>query len=188
MKVGADDPAAAFTVQEVAGLRDVEELVDTAMARTRYEDGYVESITVTRGVSAPEINVAVSSPRGRRGRLHGRRTIHEGEPRMRPRRSVLIALLVMVPITAFIAYISIILFPIQAQLAAPWLCDAPYSDLFVVADRVNKGTNHTMYCAGPRGERREVGWPGPQLPLWGVYYLVMAPIAGLIVYRRTRGR
>ena len=65
VKVGADDDldAAAFTVQDVAGLRDVEELVDTAMARTRYEDGYVETITVTRVAAGPEINVAVSSPR-----------------------------------------------------------------------------------------------------------------------------
>lgn len=65
VKVGADDDldAMAFTVQDVAGLRDVEELVDTALARTRYEGGYVESVTVARTVSAPEITVAVVSPR-----------------------------------------------------------------------------------------------------------------------------
>lgn len=53
----------SFTVQDVPGLRDVEKLVDTALARTRYEGGYVAKITVTREASAPEITVAVSSPR-----------------------------------------------------------------------------------------------------------------------------
>ncbi|GAA1849008.1 hypothetical protein [Actinomadura bangladeshensis] len=53
----------SFTVQDVPGLRGVENLVDTALAKTRYEGGYVTRITVTRKASAPEITVAVSSPR-----------------------------------------------------------------------------------------------------------------------------
>lgn len=53
----------SFTVQDMPGLRDVEKLVDTALARTRYDGGYVTTITVTREASAPQITVAVSSPR-----------------------------------------------------------------------------------------------------------------------------
>lgn len=53
----------SFTVQDVPALEDVEKIVDTAMAETKYEDGYVVGIEVTRTSSAPEINVLVSSPR-----------------------------------------------------------------------------------------------------------------------------
>ncbi|GAA1848995.1 hypothetical protein [Actinomadura bangladeshensis] len=68
---------------------------------------------------------------------------------------------------------------------APWLCDAPYSDLFVVSDRAGRGTNFTRYCTGPRGERQEVASMRPELILWTAYYLVMGPAATLITYFRT---
>jgi hypothetical protein len=44
------------------------------------------------------------------------------------------------------------------------MSDAPYTDLFVVADRAGRGTNFTTYCAGPRGERHEVASMRPSRP------------------------
>lgn len=104
---------------------------------------------------------------------------------MNPWRGALIALVAMVPITAFTTYISWIVLPVQVRWTAPWVCDAPYSDLFVVSDRAGKGTNYTTYCAGPRGERLDIGMADPYLILWGLYYLVLGPITSLIVYFRV---
>ncbi|QKW39464.1 hypothetical protein HUT06_40045 [Actinomadura sp. NAK00032] len=53
----------SFTLQDVPALEDVVKMVDTALAKTKYEDGHVETIAVTRTGSVPEISVAVSSPR-----------------------------------------------------------------------------------------------------------------------------
>ncbi|MEU5996137.1 hypothetical protein ABZ806_44800 [Spirillospora sp. NPDC047418] len=53
----------SFTVRDVPALEDVVKMVDTALAETKYYEGYVETIEVTRTASAPKISVAVSSSR-----------------------------------------------------------------------------------------------------------------------------
>ncbi|QKW39465.1 hypothetical protein HUT06_40050 [Actinomadura sp. NAK00032] len=103
---------------------------------------------------------------------------------MSPRRAALVTLAAMVPITAVLTLVSSSLVPIQVSLTARWLCDAPYTDPFVVSDRVGKGTNYTLYCTGSRGERQNAGWMDPFLITWAVYYLILSPITSLTVLFR----
>ncbi|WP_433227878.1 hypothetical protein [Actinomadura formosensis] len=62
VKVSAHDDLdrMAFPIKDVTALGNVEKLVDTALVRT---DGHVDSVEVSRAGAAPEISVAVSSPR-----------------------------------------------------------------------------------------------------------------------------
>lgn len=103
---------------------------------------------------------------------------------MSPRRAAVTALAVMVPVTALVTVLCTTLLPFQFYFTAQWLCDAPYTDPFVVSYGNGEGTNFTMYCATSRGGRQDVGWLAPLLIMWPVYYLVLAPINSLTVHRR----
>lgn len=69
VSAGADLNGLAFTSGDVTALNDVERLVDSALAKTHYEDGYVAAITVDRAVrgasgrKALTVKVAVTSSR-----------------------------------------------------------------------------------------------------------------------------
>ncbi|MEU5996138.1 hypothetical protein ABZ806_44805 [Spirillospora sp. NPDC047418] len=101
---------------------------------------------------------------------------------MSPRLAAVITLAVMVPVTALLVLMSTTLAPDQVTFTARWLCDAPYTDPFVVSEHVGRGTDISMYCTTERGGRQDAGWLTPLLIMWAVYYLVLAPLTSLTIY------
>lgn len=61
--------------------------------------------------------------------------------------------------------VAVGIWPGEAKLTAPLFCDEDHPDAFVVSDTYTSGgettTNFTMYCVGPRGQARDVGFFGP---------------------------
>lgn len=94
-------------------------------------------------------------------------------------------LLTVVILATVITLGSTAVLPGQARVTAPLFCDGPYTDPIVVRDHQGKGINFTMYCAGGRGQRHEVGWLWPSL-LLGVVYAAVAGLVRHLVLRRQR--
>src|SRR5690606_25840471 len=86
------------------------------------------------------------------------------------------------------------IWPGEAKLTAPLLCDDDRPDPFVVRDTYNvrpgeTAMNFTLYCVGERGDFDEIGWMAPTLALWAghtVILLVMAlGVLAIVVARRS---
>ncbi|WP_433227879.1 hypothetical protein [Actinomadura formosensis] len=98
---------------------------------------------------------------------------------------ILSVLVVCAFASAMLTLLSTVIAPGQVRWTAHSLCDAPYTDPFIVAYRAGRGgTNYTMYCVGERGEHQDVGWMNPYLIMWAVYFLVITPITGLALLLR----
>ena len=95
--------------------------------------------------------------------------------------------------------VTIGIWPGEAKLTAPLFCDEEHPDPFVVSDTYNPApgetvTNFTMYCVGPRGQTRDVGFFGPFVALsvaHGLLWLgvlAVAPTGNVAARVRRRRR
>lgn len=119
-------------------------------------------------------------------------------PTRRPRW---VAVLVPLGVLAFVAVMGTILvtvaiWPGEAKLTAPLFCPDDKPDSYVVADHASSGagetsTDYTMYCMGPRGETRDVGFMRQFLVLTLAHGLLLVllivgfAVLGLVRARRT---
>ena len=84
--------------------------------------------------------------------------------------------------------------PGEAKLTAPLLCDDARSDPFVVRDTYNvrpgeTSMTFTLYCVGPRGDHDEIGWFKPFMLLWVLHtVLLVALLLAVVGRRRVRKR
>jgi hypothetical protein len=87
----------------------------------------------------------------------------------RPRTSVTIgSALGFIFAVSMLSILTSVIWPGQAELLGPIFCDDARPDAFVVSDTYSSGTgetatNFTLYCVGPRGDHRDVGWFKPFL-------------------------
>lgn len=91
--------------------------------------------------------------------------------------------------------LSMAVWPGEAKLTAPLLCDDARPDPFVVRDTYNVRPGETsmtfsLHCVGPRGDYDEVGWAKPALVLWAAHTAILLALVGLVVVlgRIRRGR
>ena len=69
---------------------------------------------------------------------------------------------------SILSILTSVIWPGQAELLGPVFCDGARPDAFVVSDTYSSGTgetatNFTLYCVGPRGDHRDIGWLKPFL-------------------------
>lgn len=89
--------------------------------------------------------------------------------------------------------VSCAIWPGEAKLTAPLLCPDDMPDAFVVVDahRVQPGEttyNFTLYCVGPRGEVRNVGWFTPMAVLTAAHGALILVVALALIVRAGRRR
>ena len=115
----------------------------------------------------------------------------------RPGPWAILALLGVVLFTSGMITIllSVAIWPGEAKLTAPLLCDDARPDPFVVRDTYNvqpgeTSMTFTLYCVGPRGDYDEVGWMMPSLVLWAAHTVLVVALVVLVVawVRMLRGR
>lgn len=80
------------------------------------------------------------------------------------------------------------IWPGEAKLTAPLLCDDDRPDPFVVRDTYNVRPGETsmtfsLYCVGPRGDYDEVGWTLPTLVLWAAHTAILLVLLLAVVVR-----
>jgi hypothetical protein len=81
-----------------------------------------------------------------------------------------------------LSLITSVIWPGQAKLLAPLFCDDARPDAFVVSDTYSSApgetsTSFTLYCVGPRGDHRDVGWFKPFLGICGMNALAVTAVA-----------
>ena len=95
----------------------------------------------------------------------------------------------------FTAVVAMGIWPGEAKLTAPLLCDDARPDPFVVRDTYNVRPGETsmtfsLYCVGPRGDFDEVGWTKPTLVLWAAHTAILGALVftaiGFRKFRRSR--
>jgi hypothetical protein len=114
----------------------------------------------------------------------------------RPRAWVSVgALFGFVFTVSMVSILSSVIWPGQAELLRPIFCDDARPDAFVVSDTYSSGTgetstNFTLYCVGPRGDHRDVGWLWPfvGICLMNAAALALLIGAGTLWSRRRRAR
>lgn len=96
-----------------------------------------------------------------------------------------------------ISILTSVIWPGQAELLGPIFCNDARPDAFVVSDTYSSGpgetsTNFTMYCVGPRGDHRDVGWFWPFVGICIMNAVVLALLIGVFTLRwrlrRARAR
>jgi hypothetical protein len=86
------------------------------------------------------------------------------------------------------------IWPGEARLTAPLLCEADKPDAFVVVDRSNPAPGETtysfsLYCMGSRGQTQEIGWFRPSAVLtFGHAVLTVALVGGVVLLVPSRSR
>ena len=88
----------------------------------------------------------------------------------------------------FTILVAMAIWPGEATLTAPLLCDDARPDPFVVRDTYNVRPGETsmtfsLHCVGPRGDYDEVGWTAPMLVLWAAHTAILLVLVGLVVAR-----
>jgi hypothetical protein len=102
---------------------------------------------------------------------------------MKPGR-VLLALVILLGVSAFTASMLMVIYPGSFKLTAPLLCPADQPDPFVVryTYQTSDGTstNFTLFCMGERGQFTEVGTWAPFALLAGFATGGLAAVAGIL--------
>lgn len=85
------------------------------------------------------------------------------------------------------------IWPGEAKLTAPLLCDDARPDPYVVRDTYSvqpgeTSMTFTLYCVGPRGDHDEVGWFRPFMVLWAAHTALLVGLIGALVVRRRLRR
>lgn len=99
-----------------------------------------------------------------------------------------IAVVVFLFSVTVLSALTTVIWPGEAKLLAPILCDDAHPDAYVVSDTYSSGpgetsTNFTLYCVGPRGDHRDVGWFKPFLGITAINGIVIALVIALFVVR-----
>ena len=89
---------------------------------------------------------------------------------------------------SMLSILTSVIWPGQAKLLAPVFCDDARPDAFVVSDTYSSGTgetstNFTLYCVGPRGDHRDVGWFKPFLGICAMNAVVLALLILAVGFR-----
>lgn len=89
---------------------------------------------------------------------------------------------------SMLSILTSVIWPGQAELLGPVFCDDARPDAFVVSDTYSSGTgetstNFTLYCVGPRGDHRDIGWFKPFLGICVMNGIVLALLIGALVLR-----
>jgi hypothetical protein len=98
---------------------------------------------------------------------------------------------------SMLSILTSVIWPGQAELLGPIFCDDARPDAFVVSDTYSSGpgetsTNFTLYCVGPRGDHRDIGWLWPFVGICIMNAVVLALLIGAFMLRsrlrRARAR
>ena len=117
---------------------------------------------------------------------------------MSARRPSALAVVVLVGVLLFTSLmvtiiVSMAIWPGEATLTAPILCDDARPDAYVVRDTYSyrpgeTSMTFTLYCMGPRGDYDEVGWMAPTLVLWVGHTVLIGALGVVLVAVIARRR